>query len=94
MIVAFEELNTKALVAYDSVRNAPMKSDLSVESPIGSKGKATYMIVRRKYNLSRIGKSYESIDIEIEGDDINTIIQQIEEAWRAYCQAIIEGKVQ
>lgn len=94
MIVAFEELNTKALVAYDSVRNAPMKSDLSVESPIGSKGKATYMIVRRKFNLSRIGRSYESIDIEVECDTIEEAIARIEDAWKMYCKAIIEGRVQ
>lgn len=52
------------------------------------------MIVRRKYNLSRIGHSYESIDIEVEGVDIEEIIQRIEEAWRAYCKAIVEEKVQ
>lgn len=52
------------------------------------------MIVRRKYNLSRIGRSYESIDIEVEADRIDDAIALIEDAWRAYCQAILEGKVQ
>ena len=52
------------------------------------------MKVRRKYNLSRIGHNYESIDIEIEGDYIEGIINRIEEAWRAYCKAIVEERVQ
>jgi len=52
------------------------------------------MKVTRKFNLSRIGHSYESIDIEVEGEDIQKIIQQIEEAWRAYCKAIVDGLVQ
>lgn len=52
------------------------------------------MKVRRKYNLSRIGQNYESIDIEIEGKDIREIIQRIEQAWQAYCKAIIEERVQ
>ena len=52
------------------------------------------MKVRRKYNLSRIGHQYESIDVEVEGDDIEDVIQRIEKAWRAYCKAIVEEKVQ
>ena len=52
------------------------------------------MKVRRKYNLSRIGHNYESVDIEMEGDSIEEIIQRIEKAWRAYCKAIVEEKVQ
>lgn len=52
------------------------------------------MKVRRKYNLSRIGHSYESIDIEIEGTDIKWIVSEIEEAWRYYRKAVVEGRVQ
>ena len=52
------------------------------------------MKVRRKFNLSRIGHTYESIDIEVEGDNIEDIIQRIEEAWRAYCKAVVDEKVQ
>lgn len=52
------------------------------------------MKVRRKFNLSQIGHQYESIDIEVEGDSIEDIIQRIEEAWRAYCKAVVDGKVQ
>lgn len=52
------------------------------------------MKVRRKYNLSRIGKTYESVDIEVEGNDIEEIIERIEKAWRAYCKAVVEGRVQ
>jgi len=50
--------------------------------------------VARKYNLERIGHRYESIEIEVEGDDISDIIKRIEEAWRVYCRAIVEGAVQ
>ena len=52
------------------------------------------MKVRRKYNLGRIGHQYESIEIEVEGEDIHDIIQRIEGAWKAYCKAIVEEKVQ
>lgn len=52
------------------------------------------MRVRRKFNLSRIGKNYESIDIEVEAKTIEEAIQRIEAAWRAYCKAIAEGLVQ
>jgi len=50
--------------------------------------------VTRKFNLARIGHQYESIDIEVEGNDINEIIEAIEKAWREYCKAIVDGKVQ
>lgn len=52
------------------------------------------MKVTRKFNLDRIGHRYESIDIEVEGDNIEEIIQEIDEAWRAYCKAILEERVQ
>lgn len=52
------------------------------------------MKVRRKFNLARIGHQYESIDIEVEGENIEDIIQEIEQAWRDYCKAIVEEKVQ
>jgi len=50
--------------------------------------------VRRKYNLGRIGHQYESIEVEVEGEDIKDIIKRIEDAWRAYCGAIVDGLVQ
>lgn len=50
--------------------------------------------IRRKYNLGRIGHQYESIEIEVECDSIEEAIQLIEDAWRGYCRAIVEGKVQ
>lgn len=52
------------------------------------------MKIRRKYNLGRIGHRYESIEIEEEGYDAEKITQRIEQAWRAYCKAIADGKVQ
>lgn len=54
------------------------------------------MKVRRKFNLSRIGHPYESIDIEVEGDKvhIDAMIQEINDAWKAYCKAIVDGVVQ
>lgn len=52
------------------------------------------MKVTRKFNLARIGHQYESIDIEVESEDIEDAIQRIEEAWRAYCKAIVDGRVQ
>jgi hypothetical protein len=52
------------------------------------------MKVLRKFNLGRIGHPYECIDIEVVGEKIEDIIRQIDEAWRAYCKAITEGKVQ
>jgi hypothetical protein len=52
------------------------------------------MKVRRKFNLSRIGHTYESIDIEVEGENITELIDEIEKAWREYCKAIVDGRVQ
>lgn len=52
------------------------------------------MKVRRKFNLSRIGHTYESVDIEVEAKKIETCIEEIEKAWRAYCKAILEERVQ
>jgi len=52
------------------------------------------MKIRRKFNLDRIGKSYEMVDIEVEADTKEECVQQIEEAWRYYCKMIVEGKVQ
>lgn len=52
------------------------------------------MIVRRKFNLARIGHSYESIDIEVEAPTIEGAMAAIENAWRTYSKAIAEGRVQ
>jgi len=52
------------------------------------------MRVVRKFNLARIGHQYESIDIEVVGEDIQKIIEEIEAAWRAYAKAIVDGVVQ
>lgn len=52
------------------------------------------MKVRRKFNLARVGHQYESIDIEVEGEDIDDIIQEIESAWQYYCKALVKGTVQ
>lgn len=52
------------------------------------------MRVKRKFNLGRIGRKYESITIEVEGEDIYDILLRIEAAWRAYCKAIVDGVVQ
>jgi hypothetical protein len=51
------------------------------------------MKVIRKFNLAEIGHQYESIEIEIEGDTIEYCIDTIENAWRKYCKAIVDGKV-
>lgn len=52
------------------------------------------MKVRRKFNLGRVGHPYEAVDIEVEGDKIEDIILEINEAWKAYCKAIVDGVVQ
>ena len=52
------------------------------------------MKIRRKFNLGRIGHPYEAIEIEVEGDNIENLIQEINEAWKAYCKAIVDGVVQ
>ena len=52
------------------------------------------MRVARKFNLSRIGHQYESIEIEVEADAIHDAMLQIERAWVAYCKAIKDGLVQ
>ena len=52
------------------------------------------MIVRRKFNLVDLGKKYESIDIEIEGDNIYEIMGKINSAWKTYSNAIKNGKAE
>jgi hypothetical protein len=52
------------------------------------------MKVTRKFNLARVGHQYESIDIEVEGEKIEDIIVEINNAWKAYCKAIVDGVVQ
>jgi hypothetical protein len=52
------------------------------------------MRVARKFNLSRIGHQYESIEIEVDADTIHDAMLQIERAWIAYCRAIKDGEVQ
>ena len=52
------------------------------------------MKVKRKFNLGRIGHQYESVEIEAEGEHVEDIIRHIDEAWKAYCKAIVDGVVQ
>jgi len=52
------------------------------------------MRVRRKFNLGRVGHQYESVEIEVEGEKIEDIIHRIDEAWKTYCKAIVDGVVQ
>jgi hypothetical protein len=52
------------------------------------------MKVRRHFNLDRIGKKYESIEIEVETETVVEAVDQIETAWRFYCKMIAEGTVQ
>lgn len=51
------------------------------------------MKVTRKLNLGRIGHQYESIEIEVESESIKDAILQIDEAWKAYKEAIKAGVV-
>jgi hypothetical protein len=52
------------------------------------------MRVVRKFNLARIGHQYETIDIEVEGETIEGCVDMINEAWKFYCKAIVDGAVQ
>lgn len=51
------------------------------------------MKVRRKFNLGRIDRKYESIEFEVEGPDLDKLIMEIDGAWKAYCKAIVDGLV-
>lgn len=52
------------------------------------------MKIRRKFNLGRIGHQYESIEIEVDGEDLTDLLTRIELAWRGFNEAITAGKVQ
>jgi len=52
------------------------------------------MKVTRKFSLDRIGHRYESVTVEVEGENIDDIAKRIDDAWKAYCKLIAEGKVQ
>jgi hypothetical protein len=52
------------------------------------------MKVRRKFNLTQVGKSFESLDIEVETSTIESAIQEIELCWRSYKEAIKAGLIE
>lgn len=52
------------------------------------------MRVSRKFQLERIGHKYETLEIEVYVDTIEEAADKIEAAWRAYCKAVVEGRVQ
>lgn len=54
------------------------------------------MIVRRKFNLSLYlkDKKYETLDIEIEGDNIQDLIKWIDDTFKYYLYAIMEKRIQ
>jgi len=57
---------------------------------------ANRIVIRRKFSLSKdLGESYrfETIDIEMEGSDEETVLLEIEEAYRLYIERIKEGKI-
>jgi len=43
--------------------------------------------------LESIGHKYESLEITKEGDNIEQVIEEIEEAYRKYVEKIVNGKV-
>jgi len=65
--------------------------DKPVELQVKNRG---LLKVRRKFSLNRINKSYESLDIEVEGNTMEECILEIEGCWRLFCQRVVEGKVQ
>lgn len=52
------------------------------------------MKVIRKFNLASIGRQYENVSIEIEGERMSEIIVEIENAFKTYVSAIKNGLVQ
>jgi hypothetical protein len=52
------------------------------------------MKVRRHFNLDRIGRRFDSIEIEVETATIDEAIREINEAWKTYCKAIVDGAVE
>lgn len=50
-------------------------------------------IVRRKYNLGKIGSafSYETVDFEIEAETFEEATKQIEEWWGKYKEKLIQS---
>lgn len=49
--------------------------------------------ITRKFNLARIGRQYESIEIAAEGAKIEQLIIEIENAFKTYLAAITAGIV-
>ena len=49
--------------------------------------------ITRKFSLESIGHKYESLEITKEGDNIEQVIEEIEEAYRKYVEKIVNGKV-
>ena len=52
------------------------------------------MKITRKFSLASLGRQYENVSIEVEGERMSEIIIEIENAWKTYVSAIQKGLVQ
>lgn len=48
----------------------------------------------RKFNLDVIGKRYDSLTIELEGEDANTLIKRIDEIFKDYLIKLNKKEIQ
>ncbi len=51
------------------------------------------MKIVRKFNLAELGKQYESVEIEVEGDTPAEIIKRIDDVYQYYKDQIANGVV-
>lgn len=51
------------------------------------------MKIVRKFNLAELGKQYESVEIELEGDTPADLIRRIDEVYQYYKDQIARGVV-
>jgi hypothetical protein len=47
-----------------------------------------------KFNLARVGRQYERVDLEVEAATVDEATKEIKDAWQVYRNQVIEGKVQ
>lgn len=51
------------------------------------------MRIARKFALTRIGLNYETVEIEVEGTDAETLISEISRVWNLYVKMIQQKMV-
>jgi hypothetical protein len=51
------------------------------------------MEIKRKFNLSEVGKQFETVEIGIEGDNIIEIAEKVNNCYKVYAHMVRTGQI-